>query len=168
MSGEILGMLKAGTWASQRKCWEKHSSGDQHPSQRRFSGMRLLLKVQVAKLTDRANFHDCEGRTVIVMRPTKQNTASHDNQLRQLVYLLENAAEHQEQMMWLLDFNGWSFVNSVLVKTVPETANILRSHYPERLAFGFLYNPPRILETFWKAIEHFLDPNTLQKGEIRV
>uniref|UniRef100_A0A804K0X5 CRAL-TRIO domain-containing protein n=1 Tax=Musa acuminata subsp. malaccensis TaxID=214687 RepID=A0A804K0X5_MUSAM len=26
-----------------------------------------------------------------------------------------------------------------------------------------LNNPPRILETFWKAIKHFLDPNTFQK-----
>ncbi|URE18107.1 hypothetical protein MUK42_06588 [Musa troglodytarum] len=36
--------------------------------------------------------------------------------------------------MWLMDFTGWSLVNSVLIKTVPETANILRSYYPERLA----------------------------------
>lgn len=42
-----------------------------------------------------------------------QNTSSHDNQLRHLVDLLENAAEHQEQMMWLMDFTAWSLVNSL-------------------------------------------------------
>lgn len=84
-----------------------------------------------------------------------QNTSSHDNQLRHLVYLLENAIinlpDSQEQMIWLIDFTGWSLSNSVPIKTARETANILQSHYPERLAAAFLYNPPRIFESFWKV-----------------
>lgn len=115
----------------------------------------------------RANFHDREGRTVLVMKPGKQNTSSQDNQLRHLVYLIENAIlnlpEGQEQMMWLIDFTGWSLSNSVPIKTARETANILQSHYPERLAAAFLYNPPRIFETFWKIVKYFLDPKTFQK-----
>ncbi|XP_022752133.1 CRAL-TRIO domain-containing protein C23B6.04c-like isoform X2 [Durio zibethinus] len=39
----------------------------------------------------------------------------------------------------------------------------MQSHYPERLAIGFLYNPPRIFEAFYKAIRYFLDPKTAQK-----
>ncbi|XP_026659316.2 phosphatidylinositol transfer protein 3 [Phoenix dactylifera] len=115
----------------------------------------------------RANFHDREGRTVLVMKPAKQNTASHDNQLRHLVYLLENAIlnlpEGQEQMLWLIDFTGWSLSNSVPTKTARETANILQNHYPERLTAAFLYNPPRIFEAFWKIVKYFLDPKTFQK-----
>lgn len=88
-----------------------------------------------------------------------QNTTSHDNQLRHLVYLIENAIlnlpEGQEQMMWLIDFTGWSLTNSVPVKTARETVNILQNHYPERLAMAFLYNPPRIFETFWKVCSYF-------------
>lgn len=84
-----------------------------------------------------------------------QNTSSHGNQLRHLVYLLENAIlnlpDDQEQMMWLIDFSGWSITNSVPVKTARETVNILQSHYPERLGAAFLYNPPRIFEAFWKV-----------------
>lgn len=84
-----------------------------------------------------------------------QNTKSHDNQLRHLVYLIENAIinlpEGQEQMMWLIDFSGWSITNSVPMKTAKETANILQNHYPERLASAFLYNPPRIFEAIWKV-----------------
>eukprot|EP00262_Sarcandra_glabra_P000896 TRINITY_DN10938_c1_g1_i2.p1 TRINITY_DN10938_c1_g1~~TRINITY_DN10938_c1_g1_i2.p1 ORF type:complete len:297 (+),score=45.21 TRINITY_DN10938_c1_g1_i2:210-1100(+) len=115
----------------------------------------------------RANFHDLHGRTVLILRPGKQNTSSHDNQLRHLVYLIENAIinlpEDQEQMVWLIDFSGWSLMNSVPIKTARETANILQSHYPERLALAFLYNPPRIFETFWKIVKYFLDPKTFQK-----
>ena len=49
------------------------------------------------------------------------------------------------------------------IKTARETANILQNHYPERLAVAFLYNPPRIFETFWKIVKYFLDPKTFQK-----
>ncbi|XP_077216400.1 uncharacterized protein LOC143850975 [Tasmannia lanceolata] len=115
----------------------------------------------------RANFHDRVGRTVLIMRPGKQNTSSHDNQLRHLVYLIENAIlnlpEGQEQMVWLIDFTGWSLTNSVPIKTARETAHILQNHYPERLAVSFLYNPPRIFGVFWKVVKYFLDPKTFQK-----
>lgn len=133
----------------------------------------------------RADFRDREGRTVIVMRPAKQvslnilislkkknrvinvgvilhmlqNTSSHEDQLRHLVYLLENAImnlpDGQEQMIWLVDFTGWSLANSVPIKTARETAHVLQSHYPERLAVAFLYDPPRIFESFWKVCASF-------------
>uniref|UniRef100_A0A1D1ZJ15 Random slug protein 5 n=1 Tax=Anthurium amnicola TaxID=1678845 RepID=A0A1D1ZJ15_9ARAE len=115
----------------------------------------------------RSNFNDFKGRTVLILRPGKQNTSSHDNQLRHLVYLIENAIlnlpEGQEQMVWLIDFTGWSLSKAVPIKTARETANILQSHYPERLYAAFLYNPPRIFETFWKIVKYFLDPKTFQK-----
>ncbi|KDP38497.1 hypothetical protein JCGZ_04422 [Jatropha curcas] len=115
----------------------------------------------------RANFHDRLGRTVLILRPGMQNTKSIDNQLRHLVYLIENAIlnlpEGQEQMAWLIDFTGWSITNSVPIKTARETINILQNHYPERLAIAFLYNPPRIFEAFWKIVKYFLDAKTFQK-----
>ncbi|XP_058069039.1 uncharacterized protein LOC131218494 [Magnolia sinica] len=115
----------------------------------------------------RANFHDLHGRSVLILRPGKQNTSSHDNQLRHLVYLIENGLlnlpEGQEQMVWLIDFTGWSLTNSVPIRTTRETVNILQNHYPERLALAFLYNPPRIFEAFWKIVKYFLDSKTFQK-----
>uniref|UniRef100_A0A0D6R4F7 CRAL-TRIO domain-containing protein n=1 Tax=Araucaria cunninghamii TaxID=56994 RepID=A0A0D6R4F7_ARACU len=115
----------------------------------------------------RADFFDRFGRTVLVLTPAKQNTTSQDNQLRHLVYLLENAIMNlpsdQEQMVWLIDFTGWSLTNSVPIRTARETTNILQNHYPERLAGAFLYNPPRIFEAFWKVVKYFLDPKTFEK-----
>ncbi|KAK7291188.1 hypothetical protein RIF29_06131 [Crotalaria pallida] len=114
----------------------------------------------------RANFHDRQGRTVLILRPGMQNTSSVENQMRHLVYLLENAVLNlpagQEQMAWLIDFTGWS-LTSTPVKTARETINILQNHYPERLAIAFLYNPPRVFEAFWKIVKYFLDNKTFQK-----
>ncbi|CAL5400609.1 unnamed protein product [Camellia sinensis] len=85
-----------------------------------------------------------------------QNTTSIDNQMRHLVYLMENAIlnlpEGQEQMAWLIDFTGWSLSTSVPIKSARETINILQNHDPERLAVAFLYSPPRIFEAFWKEV----------------
>uniref|UniRef100_M1A2G9 Transporter n=1 Tax=Solanum tuberosum TaxID=4113 RepID=M1A2G9_SOLTU len=103
----------------------------------------------------KANFHDRHGRTVLILRPGMQNTAALDNQMKHLVYLIENAIfnlpEGQEQMVWLIDFTGWSITNNVPVKSARESINILQNHYPERLAAAILYNPPRLFETFWRV-----------------
>ncbi|KAK9947086.1 hypothetical protein M0R45_012522 [Rubus argutus] len=115
----------------------------------------------------RANFRDRHGRTVLILRPAMQNTMSLDNNIRHLVYLIENAVfnlpEGQEQMAWLIDFTGWTLNTSVPVKSARDTINILQNHYPERLAVAFLYNPPRIFEAFWKIVKYFLDNKTFHK-----
>ena len=78
-----------------------------------------------------------------------------DNQIRHLVYMLENAIlnlpEGQEEMAWLIDFTGWSLSTNVPVKTARETINILQNHYPQRLAVAFIYSPPRLFQAFWKV-----------------
>ncbi|XP_021304856.1 phosphatidylinositol transfer protein PDR16 isoform X2 [Sorghum bicolor] len=115
----------------------------------------------------RASFRDREGRTVVVMKPTKQNTSSHEGQIRFLVYTLENAIfslpEGQEKMVWLIDFTGWTVAHASPIKTSRETANILQNHFPERLAIAFLFNPPKVFEAFYKVIKIFLDPKSIEK-----
>ncbi|XP_076939762.1 uncharacterized protein LOC143608676 [Bidens hawaiensis] len=115
----------------------------------------------------RSNFRDRFGRTVLIMRPGMQNTKEMDNQIRHLVYLIENAIlnlpEGQEEMVWLIDFTGLSLSTNVSVKTARETISILQNHYPQRLAVAFLYNPPRIFYAFWRIVKYFLDPKTFQK-----
>ncbi|KAG6511928.1 hypothetical protein ZIOFF_030007 [Zingiber officinale] len=114
----------------------------------------------------RANYLDKYGRTVLVMRPGFQNTSSSKGQIRYLVYCMENAilnlSADQEQMVWLIDFHGWTMA-SVSVKVTRETAHVLQDYYPERLALGILYNPPKIFESFWKIVKPFLDQKTYKK-----
>ncbi|KAF3446308.1 hypothetical protein FNV43_RR11487 [Rhamnella rubrinervis] len=126
----------------------------------------VAIEGETGKLY-RANFHDRHGRSVLILRPAMQNTTSLENQMRHLVYLIENAIlnlpEGQEQMAWLIDFTGWTLSTSVPIKTARETVNILQNHYPERLAIAFLYSPPRIFEAFWKIVKYFLDTKTFHK-----
>ncbi len=82
-----------------------------------------------------------------------QNTNNREGQIRQLVYTMENAVLNmppgQEQMVWLVDFKGWTLSKAIPVKTVQEIAYVLQIHYPERLYVAILYNPPHIFETFY-------------------
>ncbi|KHN45848.1 hypothetical protein D0Y65_008635 [Glycine soja] len=93
----------------------------------------IVVEGETGKLY-RASVHDREGRIVLVLRPGMQwlllNTSSKENQMRHLVYMLENAMLNlphgQEQMSWLIDFTEWSFRNSVPIKSAKETINTYR------------------------------------------
>ncbi|XP_051130864.1 uncharacterized protein LOC127251273 isoform X2 [Andrographis paniculata] len=114
----------------------------------------------------RSKYKDKYGRPVLVMRPRCQNSKSTRGQIKHLVYCMENAIadlpEGEEQMVWLVDFRGFSMSN-ISAKATRETANILQDHYPERLCLAILYDPPKIFEPFWKIVKPFLDPKTANK-----
>uniref|UniRef100_A0A804M355 CRAL-TRIO domain-containing protein n=1 Tax=Zea mays TaxID=4577 RepID=A0A804M355_MAIZE len=98
----------------------------------------------------KANFRDREGRTVIIMRPTKENA-------------ILDQREGQEKMVWLIDFTGWTMAHATPIKTARECTSILQNHYPERLAIAFLLNPPKVFEAFYRAVKYFLDPRSIEK-----
>ncbi|XVF64743.1 hypothetical protein PTKIN_Ptkin09bG0191600 [Pterospermum kingtungense] len=114
----------------------------------------------------RSEFIDKHGRTVLVMRPSCQNSKSTKGQIRYLVYCMENAILNlppdQEQMVWLIDFNGFN-LSHLSVKVTRETAHVLQDHYPERLGLAILYNPPKFFEPFWTVVKPFLEPKTQNK-----
>ncbi|XP_042476656.1 phosphatidylinositol transfer protein 3-like [Macadamia integrifolia] len=114
----------------------------------------------------RTSYLDKYGRPVLVMRPGFQNTTSTRGQIKYLVYCMENAimnlAPDQEEMVWLIDFQGWTMA-SISVKVTRETAHVLQNCYPERLGLAILYNPPKIFESFWMMVKPFLEPKTYKK-----
>ncbi|CAI5508081.1 unnamed protein product [Closterium sp. Naga37s-1] len=136
----------------------------------------------------RTAFHDKHGRPVVVLSAGQQNTNNHAGQVRHLVHCLENAVMNlpatareqqqlqqqdgveqgeeqgeQKQMVWLIDFRGWSMRKAPPLKTSREVLSILQSHYPERLGAAVIYNPPAVFEAFWKVIRPFIDPVTFNK-----
>lgn len=114
----------------------------------------------------RANYCDKSGRSVLVMRPAKQNTKSTKGQIRYWVYCMENAILNlrpgQDQMVWLIDFEGFN-LSHISIKVTKETAHVLQNHYPERLGVAILYNAPKIFEPFWMVGKQFLEPKTCNK-----
>ncbi|CAM0951806.1 unnamed protein product [Alopecurus aequalis] len=115
----------------------------------------------------RASFRDREGKTVVVMRPAKQNASSHEGQVQHLIYTVENAVlnlpEGQEKMVWLIDFTGWTLAHRSPMKTSRECISVLQNHYPERLSIAFMLNAPKLFEASFKVLKVFLDPKTIQK-----
>ncbi|KAA8538044.1 hypothetical protein F0562_027376 [Nyssa sinensis] len=114
----------------------------------------------------RSNYVDKHGRTVLVMRPSCQNSKSTSAQIRYLVYCMENAIlnlpQNQEQMIWLIDFHGFNLSN-ISFKVSRETAHVLQVHYPERLGDAILYNPPKFFEPFYRLVKPFLEQKTANK-----
>ncbi|KAI3825896.1 hypothetical protein L1987_07614 [Smallanthus sonchifolius] len=114
----------------------------------------------------RSSYKDKNGRVVLVMRPSFQNSTSIRAQVKYLVYCMENAILNlppdQEQMIWLIDFHGFSLSN-ISIKSTKETAYILQEQYPERLGLAILYNPPKFFEPFYKIVKPFLEPKTANK-----
>ncbi|CAN8246849.1 unnamed protein product [Cochlearia groenlandica] len=114
----------------------------------------------------RSSCVDKRGRPVLIMRPSVENSKSVKGQIRHLVYCMENAIQNlppwEEQMVWMIDFHGYSLAN-VSLRATKETAHVLQEQYPERLSLAILYNPPKFFEPFWKVARPFLEPKTRNK-----
>ncbi|CAL5193217.1 unnamed protein product [Lathyrus oleraceus] len=114
----------------------------------------------------KADYLDKQGRVVFVIKAGLQNPSLAMVQIKYLVYCLENAISNppstQEQMVWLIDFQGWS-TSCISVKVTRDTAQVLQNHYPERLGLAVLYNPPKLFESFWTMVKPFLEPKTYKK-----
>ncbi|KAK4381012.1 CRAL-TRIO domain-containing protein C23B6.04c, partial [Sesamum angolense] len=125
----------------------------------------VSMEAETGKIY-RSNYKDKYGRPVLVMRPRCQNSKSIKGQIKYLVYCMENAIlnlpEDQEQMVWLIDFHGFSMSN-ISIKVTRETAHVLQEHYPERLGLAILYDAPKIFEPFWMVAKPFLEPKTANK-----
>lgn len=121
---------------------------------------------------------DKRGRRVLVMRPDRENTFNHVENIKFLIYTLENilwkssrpgeplgsnADLAPEQITILIDFTKWSLKNAVPMATARETLSILQNHYPERLGLAVCFNPPTIFRVFWAVISPFIDPKTYTK-----
>lgn len=115
----------------------------------------------------RADYLDKQGRIVFVIRPGIQSTNTPAAQIKYLIYCLENAiwnlSSTQEQMVWIIDFQGWSS-SCLSLKVAREAAQVLQSHYPERLGLAIFYNPPKVFESFWTMVKPFLEPKTYKKA----
>lgn len=114
----------------------------------------------------RPNYYDKYGRSVLIMRPNRQNSKSTQGQIKYFVYAMENAIlnlpPHQEQVVWLVDFQGFK-LSDISFKVARETAHILQEHYPKRLGLAILYNAPMIFQPFFSMVKRFLETETSNK-----
>ncbi|KAF0928007.1 hypothetical protein E2562_037224 [Oryza meyeriana var. granulata] len=88
-------------------------------------------------------------------------------QIKYFVYLLESlsmnsADEQEEHVTWLLDLRGWA-ISSTPLSTSRESMHIVQNYYPGMIAVAILSNTPRIFESFWKILKHFLEAKMNEK-----
>jgi len=113
------------------------------------------------------NGFDRDGRTIIYMRPGRENTAHSPRQLRYLVWCLERAKDlappGQDSICIIVDYKSTTLRTNPSVSVARKVLNILQHHYVETLGRGLVVNMPGILAFFYKAISPFMDPVTRDK-----
>lgn len=114
--------------------------------------------------------YDKEGRVLIYMKPTKENTHDHDGNIKHLVYTMERAVAcmdamgtGQSKLCLVIDYNGYTTSHAPPMKTSRETLTILQDHYPERLHRAYSIRPPFVFYAFFKIVSPFIDPVTKRK-----
>jgi hypothetical protein len=112
--------------------------------------------------------YDKDGRALLYMRPGKENTNQHVNNMRHLVYHMEkavacSASRGQSKICIVIDYDGFKLRHAPPMSTSRFTLDVLQKHYPERLHRGYICNPPWIFQGFWKLVYPFIDPVTKQK-----
>jgi hypothetical protein len=85
---------------------------------------------------------------------TEQSLTSAKEQIKQLVYNLENltmsSENAQENIVWIVDFSGWTLSSTPLAET-RQSLNIIQNYYPGFVAVAIFVNPPKIFASFWKV-----------------
>ncbi|GAM28095.1 hypothetical protein SAMD00019534_112710 [Acytostelium subglobosum LB1] len=110
-----------------------------------------------------------DGKPVIYMRPSRENTKTHDRQIQLMVYTLERAIEQMdaangvEQVALMIDFSGYSMFNMPPTSVSKQCLDILSDHYPERLGYAFIIDPPYIFNIFWNFVSPFINKHTSKK-----
>ncbi|PUZ66720.1 hypothetical protein GQ55_3G353500 [Panicum hallii var. hallii] len=120
-------------------------------------------EVKRAYITD---YLDNNGRTVLVSRPSVKSVTSVKEQIKQLVYNLENltmsSENAPENAVWIIDFRGWTLSSTPLAMT-RQSLDIIQNYYPGLVAVAILCNPPKIFESFWKIMSYFIEPEMKEK-----
>lgn len=84
-----------------------------------------------------------------------QSVTSEKEQIKQLVYNLENLTMNSENapenVVWVIDFRGWTLSSTPLAMT-RQSMNIIQNYYPGLVAHVILSNPPKIFQSFWKVL----------------
>lgn len=126
--------------------------------------------IEVENATGKAYVrgHDKEGRSIVVLRPSAENTFDHDGNIKHLVYTMERAVKctnrnGQEKLSLLIDFDGYSIFNAPSISTSHHSIRILQDHYPERLHRAYFIHPPSIFYGLFKILHPFIDAMTLDK-----
>ncbi|KAF7770573.1 hypothetical protein Agabi119p4_6547 [Agaricus bisporus var. burnettii] len=109
--------------------------------------------------------HDTQGRPAFYLIPNRQSTTGDIKHIQSAIFMLERCIDLMPPGVETLDFlitftphssqPPFSFTRTLL--------STLQTHYPERLAFASITNPPLMLNIMIKFVLTFIDPITRAK-----
>eukprot|EP01137_Pigoraptor_chileana_P016618 Opistho-2@73643 len=112
---------------------------------------------------------DKQGRPVFCMRPKLQNTKNYVDQVRLTVFMLEEVfhsmdrSKGVEQMVLMIDFDGYSVMNAPPMHVSKEVMHILTLQYPERLGLAILVDAPFLFTMAYSVLSPFIPIETRKK-----
>ncbi|OQR81741.1 hypothetical protein THRCLA_11450, partial [Thraustotheca clavata] len=108
-----------------------------------------------------------DGRPVWYMRPAKQNTTTHDRQLRFTCFNMEKAIALMkpgiESVVIVADHENINSKNSVPFSVARDFLTTMSTHYPERLGICILVNASWYFPVALRLLSPFIDNVTLAK-----
>eukprot|EP00403_Amphidinium_massartii_P001580 CAMPEP_0178376590 /NCGR_PEP_ID=MMETSP0689_2-20121128/3481_1 /TAXON_ID=160604 /ORGANISM="Amphidinium massartii, Strain CS-259" /LENGTH=561 /DNA_ID=CAMNT_0019996617 /DNA_START=61 /DNA_END=1743 /DNA_ORIENTATION=+ len=110
---------------------------------------------------------DRYGRGMCVMDNSVQNTVDLDAQLRYLAYCIEaarsNCSPGVDKITVVVNLEAFSMRNTIPMRAVQETIEMLTIVHPETLGSCILWQVPQIFSAFFKLCKQLLDARTLMK-----
>lgn len=150
-------------------------------------GRRATLRTELATMKLYLSpARDREGRPVVLSRPRRENTRSHEGNVLLRLYLVERAtalmrlearaastgapgakvagrAPPDGKIVFVTDMRGFQSSRAPPFKTARETMRLMSTHYPERLGKAIMIDAPRFVEDAWRIARRWLDPATQAK-----
>ncbi|KAJ2846501.1 hypothetical protein J3B02_004390, partial [Coemansia erecta] len=126
-----------------------------------------MMRTEGATGKQYVNGHDRGGRPIVYMFPHNQNTKEAKENLRWVVYTMEQAIRAMPQgvtkLTIIIDASRYSMSQSVPLSTAREFLHILDAHYPERLHKALILSPPKLFVMFYHLLAPFIDVVTKAK-----
>ncbi|KAK3137203.1 hypothetical protein QOZ80_5BG0449130 [Eleusine coracana subsp. coracana] len=165
----IRRFLKARNWSTAQaaRCLKEAAKWRRQYQPEKIRWEDIVNSENEAKRAYIPDYQDKQGRTVFVTLPAVKGAVSEKEQIKYLVYILEKLVQNlkdvpEDNVVWISDFHGWT-ISSTPVSLTRESLHIIQKYYPGLIAVAILTNPPRIFESFWKIIKHFLEPKMKEK-----
>ncbi|PFH34548.1 CRAL/TRIO domain-containing protein [Besnoitia besnoiti] len=112
---------------------------------------------------------DSRGRAIIYFKPGRDSGTSSNSSQQYILYTVERAMQSldrlsgRDQLVFLLDFNGWGLSQLPKTEVSREIVSILNDHYTDVLAEAYIVNAPSYFDAIWRLVSLMVHPDTAKK-----
>ncbi|PHJ14957.1 cral trio domain-containing protein, partial [Cystoisospora suis] len=127
----------------------------------------------VMKIAEKGSIYrkgfDRHGRAIIYFKPGRDAGTSSKASQEHILYTVERALQSvkrckgKDQLVFLLDFNGWGLSQLPTTEVSREIVTILNYHYTDVLAHAFIIDAPSFFDAVWRLVCLMVDPETAKK-----